>query len=219
MKYKYELHCHSAPVSACSRISAKDMVECYIERGYNGIVLMNHINPQTFMNQQTSRWSDLMDYYLSDFEKAKQAAGDRLTVLLGAEIRFYENGNDYLLYGDVENFLKENANLMHYGIKKFSPLAREAGLLLLQAHPFRNGMTIINPNLLDGVEIYNAHPRHDSRNDLAEFWQQRYDFLYSAGSDTHEEGDISSGILTDVEIKDYAALLEVLKTGNFEIIK
>ena len=219
MKFKYELHCHSNPVSACSRFAVKDMVECYIKNGYNGIVLANHINPQTFLKQPTSRWSDLMAYFLSDYEQAKDLAGDKLTVLLGAEVRFYENNNDYLLYGDVQDFLMNCPNLMHLGIKKFSDLAREAGLLLFQAHPFRNGMTITNPDLLDGIELHNGHPRHDSRNDLAALWQKRYDLLYTAGSDAHEEGDISSGILTDIEIKNNETLLDVLKSGNFEIIK
>ncbi len=218
--FKYELHCHSTPVSACSRFQVKDMVEAYIERGYNGFVLTNHINAMTFMKQRTSRWKDLMEYYLSDYEEALRIANGRITVLLGAEVHFHENSNDYLLYGEnLKEFLLKTEHLMHLGIKKFSPLAKEAGLLLFQAHPFRNGMTITNPNLLDGVEIYNAHPRHDSRNDLAKLWQERYDLLNCAGSDAHEPGDISCGILTNIEIQDSKTLVDILKTGQFEIIR
>ena len=217
--YKYELHCHSNPVSACSRFPVKELVKAYIDAGYDGIVLTNHINQQTFMNQRTSRWPDLIEYFLKDYKDALKYAGDRLQVLLGAEVHFYENNNDYLIYGDIEDFILKHPTMMHYGIKKFSELAREAGILLIQAHPFRNGMSIVNPKLLDGVEIHNGHPRHHSRNDIASLWQERYHLLYSAGSDAHERGDISSGILTEVEIKDNITLLEVLKTGNFDIIK
>ncbi len=218
--FKYELHCHTKPVSKCSRFPVKELVETYIEHGYNGIVLTNHINAMTFMEQKTSHWSDLMTYYLRDYEEAIRVANGRITVLLGAELRFHENGNDYLLYGEnLKDFLLKTEHLMYMGIKKFSPLAREADTLVFQAHPFRNGMTITNPNLIDGIEVFNAHPRHDSRNDLAKLWQERYDLLRCAGSDAHEAGDISSGILTNIEIKDSKTLVDVLKTGQFEIIQ
>ncbi len=218
--FKYELHCHSTPVSACSRFSVKDMVKTYIEKNYDGIVLTNHINPMTFMKQKTSRWKDLIHYFLSDYEEALVHAGDKLTVLLGAELRLYENNNDYLLYGEnIFDFLMRTEHLMHIGIQKLSPLAREAGLLLLQAHPFRDGMTITKPELLDGIEIYNAHPRHNSRNDLAALWCEKYGLLHCAGSDAHEPGDVSSGIRSEIEIKNSRTLVDVLKSGNFEIIK
>lgn len=35
-------------------------------------------------------------------------------------------------------------------------------MLFYQAHPFRNSMKITNPELLDGIEVYNGHPGHDS---------------------------------------------------------
>ena len=141
-------------------------------------------------------------------------------MLFGAEVHFYENNNDYLLYGDSLDFLLKHPNMMQYGIRRFSEFVHnEKDLLLIQAHPFRDGMTIINPELLDGIEIYNAHPRHNSRNDLAEMWQKKYNLLYSAGSDAHESGDISSGILTDIKIDDNQTLLHVLRSGEFEIIR
>lgn len=219
MKYKYELHCHTSPVSACSRFKVHDLVDAYIERGYNGIVITNHINSKTFAAQRTSRWKDLIAYYLSDYEEAVRYANGRLTVLLGLEVSFMESANDYLVYGVDKKFLLKHEHMSHIGRKRFSALARKSGLLFFQAHPFRNSMTVTDPALLDGIEIYNAHPRHDSRNDIAALWCDKYGLLCSGGSDAHEIGDISSGIYTDVEIKDNATLLEVLKSGNFEIIK
>ncbi len=219
MKYKYDLHCHTSPVSFCAVHSVKDIINTYIKNGYNGVVITNHINAQTFMEQPTSRWKDLMEYFLSDYREALKVAKGKLTVLLGAEIRFHENANDYLLYGVDEEFLLKHEHMTHVGVKAFSKLARENGVLLFQAHPFRNGMTITRPELLDGIETYNAHPRHDSRNELAELWKEKYNLLCSAGSDTHRTDDIGSGILTDIEIKDNQTLIEVLKSGNFEIIK
>lgn len=37
----------------------------------------------------------------------------------------------------------------------------------MQAHPFRNGLKIVDPKHLDGIETYNGNPRHDSRNEIA----------------------------------------------------
>ncbi len=219
MKYKYELHCHTSPVSACSRFAVQAMVDTYIEKGYDGIVITNHINSQTFLEQSSSRWKDLIKYFLSDYKEAVAYADGRLTVLLGLEIRFMENNNDYLVYGIDEKFLKKHEHMMHIGRREFSKLVRKSGFLFFQAHPFRNGMTVTDPSLLDGIEIYNAHPRHDSRNDVAELWQKKHGLLCSAGSDAHELGDVSSGIYTDIEIKDNQTLVEVLKSGSFEIIR
>ncbi len=219
MKFKYDLHCHTSPVSYCAADGVKDIIKAYISKGYNGVVITNHINTQTFMRQPTSRWKDLMKYYLSDYYNALKYANGKLTVFLGTEISFRENHNDYLLYGVTEDFLMSNEHLMHLNIRDFSQLAHENGVLLFQAHPFRNNMTITRPELLDGIEVYNGHPRHNSRNDFAALWRDRYDLLYSAGSDTHSVDDIGSGILTDVELKDNNDLVEILKIGNFEIIR
>mgnify|MGYP000842334657 CR=1 FL=1 len=47
--YKYELHCHTAKVSACSRMGAEELVELYLENGYDGIFVTDH-----FLNGNTT---------------------------------------------------------------------------------------------------------------------------------------------------------------------
>ena len=47
--YKYELHCHTAKVSACSRMGAEELVELYLENGYDGIFVTDH-----FLNVNTT---------------------------------------------------------------------------------------------------------------------------------------------------------------------
>ena len=42
MKYKYELHCHTAGVSQCASIKPKELVNHYEKLGYDGIVLTDH---------------------------------------------------------------------------------------------------------------------------------------------------------------------------------
>ena len=48
-KYKYELHCHTSDVSLCAFSTAKEAVEFYKNRGYDGIVITDHYSPQTFL--------------------------------------------------------------------------------------------------------------------------------------------------------------------------
>jgi hypothetical protein len=153
----------------------------------------------------------MVDYFLDGWRKARLAAPDGFHVLLGMEINFYENGNDYLVYGLDESFLYKHEDLLHMGIELFSNLSRDSGLLLYQAHPFRNQMTIVNPALLDGVEIHNGNPRHNSRNDIAAAWAQKYQLKTIGGSDFHEFEDAARGGITITErITDNASLVSCL---------
>lgn len=50
MEYKYEMHCHTGPVSQCGRVKPKEIMRLYSEAGYSGIVLTDHYSPLTFYN-------------------------------------------------------------------------------------------------------------------------------------------------------------------------
>lgn len=135
------------------------------------------------------------------------------------EISFYENDNDYLVYGVDEKFLRRHPNMLEMGINKFSDIARRSGLIVVQAHPFRDHMTVIKPGIVEGIEIFNAHPGHDSRNDIARMWAEKYGYkIKTSGSDFHEiSHGARGGIVTDFEIKDNTDLLKALR-GEFELI-
>lgn len=215
-RFLYELHCHTSEVSVCARVAAKDVVEHYIKAGYSGIVITDHFNRCTFQNQP----EDMAEYYLAGYRAAKAAAGDRLTVILGMELTFFENANDYLVYGMTEEFVKKHLNIREMGLERFSALAHENGMAIFQAHPFRNQMTVMNPALLDGVEVHNGNPRHDSRNDIARMWAEKFDKRMSSGSDYHQAEDIArGGIVTQEPVYDAAALVDVLMSGKAELIE
>ena len=81
-------------------------------------------------------------------------------------------------------------------------------------------MTITNPAHLDGIEVYNAHARHNSRNDLAEMWAARYDLLPISGSDVHHDYDLpGGGILTDEPITDMAQLMQILRERRYTLLR
>lgn len=218
--FKTELHCHSKSVSECARVSNEEIINKYKGAGYTTLVLTNHFNLGTQRFHKCEEYSDFVTVYLKGFEDLKRDAKGVLNVLLGMELRFTENTNDYLVFGITEDFLRNNEPLYNMNPESFSKLARENGLLFVQAHPFRNSMTIVQPWLLDGVEVFNGHMGHDSRNEIANLWAEKYNLIKTSGTDFHYNNvPANAGILTDFEIKDMDTLVKTLKGGEYELIR
>lgn len=219
--FKTELHIHTSPVSKCARTSPEDMVEDFIENGYSTIVITNHFSPtltDIILKKQTTH-EQTVEFFLSDYERAKKAANGRLNVLLGMEYRNRHNLNDYLVYGIDEEFLYQAKGCLEMDIKEASALFHEKGALIYQAHPFRDTMTVTSPKYLDGIEGGNFCTTHDSRNDIAMVWAEKFNMNTVYGSDYHSKAYMrGAGILTDFEIKDNNRLLEVLRTMNFDAV-
>ena len=79
-------------------------------------------------------------------------------------------------------------------------------------------MKVTNPKYLDGIEIFNGNPRHNSSNDIAEMWAKKYDLMVTSGSDYHEYEDLGTGgIWFNKEIKDNKTLIEELNKRDYEI--
>lgn len=218
--FKTELHCHSKSVSECARVSNEEIINKYKDAGYTTLVLTNHFNLGTQRFHKCEEYSDFVTVYLKGFEDLKRDAKGVLNVLLGMELRFTENTNDYLVFGITEDFLRNHEPLYDMNPESFSKLARENGLLFVQAHPFRNSMTIVQPWLLDGVEVFNGHMGHDSRNEIANLWAEKYNLIKTSGTDFHyNHVPANAGILTDFEIKDMDTLVKTLKGGEYELIR
>ncbi|MBR5505662.1 MAG: PHP domain-containing protein [Clostridia bacterium] len=219
MQYKSELHAHTSEVSKCSRVSTADVVEEYIKKGYHTLVITNHYSSQTFAHMEGSPWAEKNKHYISAYKIAKKAAKGRINVLLAMEYRNCYSPNDYLVYGVTEDFIMKHScddehNFISMHLKDFVNLAHENGMLVFQAHPFRNGMQIINPSYLDGIEILNGHLRHDSRNEIAAMWAKKYDLLECGGSDCHYDGEFATvAMLTYSPIKTNEELIKALKNS------
>lgn len=214
MQYKTELHVHTREVSPCADLTAQQVAERFLAAGYTSLVVTNHYCDYVVDNAGDT-WQEKMDYYLAPYRTMKEYAKGRLHVLLGLELRFLENFNDYLVYGVDEQFLYDHPELHKMRLKDFSAFAKQHGLLIFQAHPFRNRMTVMNPALLDGVEVFNGHKGHDSRNQLADLWAKRYGLLRSSGSDFHHpDSEEVGGILTEEPITSVEQLLQALRTGE-----
>ena len=217
MQFKTELHAHTSEVSPCGHVTAPEVADRFIKEGYSSLVITNHYTAY-IINNLTGTWREKMDYYMHPYYLMREHAGDRLHVILGCELRFEGNINDYLIYGITEEFLRENPDLHKMSLRSFAPLARENGFLVVQAHPFRNGIEIVPPELLDGMETFNGTPSYDGRNTIADAWAKRYGLIRTSGSDFHNPDQFGTGgILTSAAIRTGEELVAVLKSGDYTL--
>ena len=211
-KYKIELHSHSSGISLCSDISALDMIRYYRESGYQGLVITNHFYP--WMPKNNKKYKKYQEDYIDEYYTLRDF-GERsgIMVYLGMEIRFEENDNDYLLYGIDEDFVRAVPRECQC-LEDFIPFVREyPDVLLIQAHPFRNGMVIKDSSLLDGIEVYNLHPNHNSRVGLAAKYAEMEEFeVCTCGTDFHHLGQHGlTALLTKELPEDEKELVKCMK--------
>lgn len=221
-KYLTEMHLHTKETSNCGKMPAAETVESYISLGYNTIVVTDHFSTHTYYkyNYDSLNWQDKVDIFLKGFNSAKEAANGRINILLGMELRFDSDSdpNDYLVYGVEESFLRDNKDLLNMNISSFSALARKNGLMIYQAHPFRFGMKITNVKYLDGIEVCNRNIEHDSHNDIAALWAEKFGLKKAAGSDHHQKGNEGlAGIISRREITSNKLLLDTLANQDYTL--
>ena len=81
-------------------------------------------------------------------------------------------------------------------------------------------MSVTPPDQVDGVEVFNGHKGHDSRNDIANMWADKFNLIKTSGTDFHyADVPTNAGIMTEYEIKDINTLIDTLKSGNYTLIK
>ncbi len=216
--YRIELHAHTAPVSGCSEVSPTEMVEMYAALGFEAVAVTNHL--QYRYDKETKE--AYIERYMAAYEEAK-AAGEAcgVRVYLGAEIRFTENNNDYLVFGIDRQQLLDMYDYLPRGLEYFRRHYPMPNVVFIQAHPMRDGNVRVDPALLDGVEVFNMHPNHNSRVGLASlFAQEKENMIVTAGSDFHHPNreHEGQGVIRAASLpEDTVALAELLKSGAFVI--
>lgn len=214
-KYQIELHAHTSPVSGCSQITPKEMVDTYKKLGYDAVAITNH-----FMYQQNVKKEEYIDAFLSGFEETKEF-GDRenLKIYCGAEIRFTESDNDYLVFGVDKKILSEIYDLLPLGLENFRKNYSMPNSIIIQAHPMRDGMKTIDTAFIDGMEVFNMHPGHNSRVGLASVYAAEKNIqIITAGSDFHHPNRNHEGVAAIRSAylpEDSFELAEFLKKGDY----
>ncbi len=224
--FKYELHSHTSECDRDAHLSAKELVHLYKDAGYDGMVITDHYIERFYTlwfpeevkglthEQQVTRW-------LKGFRTAKEE-GEKIgfTVLPGAEVRFDNYPNDYLIYGLHEDFF--------YTVPRLNELKNADELLALMpenvcvvhAHPFRDDMAVETPHKgLFGMEVFNGGTEK-FRNGLAKQYAEYYKLAPTSGSDIHDMTRLAKGgIITECQIKTPEDLVSVLRSGKYSLVE
>ena len=217
---KIDFHVHTSEVSACGKLSCKETLRLYREHGFDALVVANHFNRWTADYWAKRGVTDFVKLYRDTIASAKKLAPQYgIAVFAGCELRFDCNINDYLVFG-AEDWLPERGEeLFGLGPQSFADFAHQHDLLVYQAHPFRNGMTVTDPALGFGIEVRNGCPRHDSRNDIAAAWADKFQLRKIAGSDCHRAEDVGlAGIESADTLRTEADLVRLLRENRYRIL-
>ena len=216
--FKTEAHIHTSEVSKCGQVAAADMASAYAEAGYDTIFITDHINV-VMRSWVDMTWEEKMEKHMSGYEAAREA-GEKLglRVLYGAEIAFATgegHSNDYLVYGIDRDFLIGLERYYGGRIEDFYPYAKKHGALVIQAHPFRDGFCTPKADFVDGLEVCNAHPRHNNNNDKALALAKERGLLMTAGSDAHQYEDVAgAAVLSEKRIETVEDYIELIRSGK-----
>ena len=218
--YRIELHAHSSPVSRCSEAPVPDLIATYAKLGYHGLVLTNHFLTDYATCMRGRTVEEGIGIWLNDYREAVKIGREHgLRVYLGAEIRFTESDNDYLIFGLTEKMLTEIYGYLPYGVENFRGKYPMPDSVFIQAHPFRDGMTDVDPAILDGIETFNMHPGQKSRNAVVNLYAGEENFgIRIVGSDFHflrGRGPSVSAIRTKTLPDDSFGIAAILKSGDY----
>ena len=217
-KHKIEMHAHTKPMSSCSSVDSAELVKLYHQKGYDGVVIANHFSNYSLNKMQGFDKEAYIDAFLENVAEAEKAAEKYgMTVYLGCELRFDENDNDYLIYGVDRDILYK---CYYYMDKDISAFRREVSLpqsVFIQAHPFRGTVNLVDPSLLDGMEMLNMHPWFNQiPSKTIQYTYENNLKIKTAGSDFHAPDHVAGSALRAKFIpKDSFELAELLRSGDY----
>ncbi len=219
--FKTETHLHTKESSPCGRLSAAQMVRLYHEAGYHTIFVSDHFSRRHLAPMGDIPWDEKIDRFLLGYRAACEAAeGLDIVVLLSCEIELPYHKNHYLLYGEVESFLRSHPDIHEASLEDFYRATREDNIFVVQAHAYRDGECYPTPDYIDAIEIYNSNPRHEDLPIRTKRLVAERGLLVTAGSDAHRTEDVlRSGIMTERPIETSRDYIDAVKNGRGEVIK
>ena len=222
--YKYELHAHTAECDKFARVSGAEMVKMYRDAGYSGIVITDHYFSLFFewFKDELDFYDHkkIMDRFLKGYYSARNE-GEKtgFSVICGAEVRFDNTVNDYLVYGLEENDFYNLPILNRLRSIDELICVLPENTLVVQAHPFRDNMTVCNPAPIFGIEVYNGGTEK-FRNEMAKIYANHYGKAVISGSDFHAKEHLArGGIITEHKICTPNDLTSILQSGDYLIIE
>lgn len=128
--YKIEMHVHTSESSGCALLSAEDQVRIYKEHGYAGMVITDHFGTNT-------GYTAILQGYYHACEAGRKY---NMKIYFGLELRLEGGPEDYLVYGASPAFLEKQADITRMTLSEVKRIADRNQVLLMQAHPFRQGL-------------------------------------------------------------------------------
>lgn len=220
-QYLYDTHIHTIETSPCGKIPAADTVRYYADHGYTGLVITDHLHPEFLQKTDPGHkdWDHLVDLYMAGYNAAKKQ-GDEIgfDVIFGAEMRFIENNNDYLVYNIDEAWLRAHPYVICQTAREFFEKYKDE-VLVIHAHPYRDGNQTVFEDAVHGVEMINTNPRHDNHTDLAaELCRRHPEYYIQAGSDMHQVTDrCRAGIITGRRVTNSFEYAELIRSQEHDL--
>ena len=204
---------------------AHQLVEALYCGGYSGCVLTNHFLSGNTSLDRKLKWEDFITAYSSDYRFAKKFAEKYdIDIIFGLEEHIGE-GKEILCYGVTPDILIANPELASGNVQIWHRIMQENNCLCIQAHPFRSNGFIENPGVLparfiDGIEVFNAGNSETDNEAAEEFAVSNPCLIQLSGGDAHSVSRVcKGGIESPCRIRNEKELVEVLKSGKYNLIK
>ena len=210
-KLKIDAHTHSNGVSFCSRVSVEEIIDEKIRLGIDGIVLANHCQEHYYPPEKHYEY---IEKVIAEYQKAKEYGDKRnFLVMLGIEVSiFIPSYNDWLLYGITEEFLRSTPCLYRLDQRSLFELCESNGVLLVQAHPFRNSGWGIN-EYMHGVEV-NCSPSDLPKKEEVIALASEKKLFVTCGTDFHNFDRPNCGMVIPSHIKTSVDFATYLKSAT-----
>lgn len=210
-KLKIDPHTHSNGISLCSRLTVQEIIDEKKRRGYDGIVLTNHCQGHYYPEVEHAAY---IERVIEEYRRAK-AYGEtqNFLVMLGLEVSIVDPSyNDWLLYGVTEEFLRASPCLYKMSQRGLFELCEKWGVVLVQAHPFRNSGWG-EKEFMHGAEINCSKGDAYLANDVLALAEER-GLLVTCGTDFHfTDNTYQGGMLVPADIKTSVDFANYLKTS------
>ncbi len=191
-----EMHCHTSNRSACSHVSAVELVRKAFQVGIQAIVLTDH----HYM------WDDEE----LDLLRKESGVPEIFKIFSGQEVTTSDFG-DILLYGAEKTYEKQKIKLAE--IREQNPDAA-----IIWAHPYRNKKIpkpekLLSP-LINGVEIFSSNYTIMEASCALKDWH-KHKFTAIGGTDTHAYSYTGSyPTIFDHPVESLSDLVEEIKAGR-----
>ena len=223
--YKYQMHTHTAPTSLCGAMTAEELVEALNKEGYAGCVLTNHFMRGNTGVDRSLPWREFVSAYEEDYLACRRY-GEKygLDILFGIE-EGAGGGQEFLCYGITPRDLYEHPELANADAALWHQTLSSLGALVIQAHPYRVRGYITKPyplplDEIDGIEVCNFGNDPEFNQQAEEMARAYPHLILTSGADTHRVTTVGhGGIETDERISDERALVRILKSGRYTLLK